>query len=37
MGMADRIVVMHEGRIAARFNRDTASAEAIVTAATGAA
>ena len=37
MGMADRIVVMHEGRIAARFDRDTASAEAIVTAATGAA
>ncbi|MEQ5777414.1 sugar ABC transporter ATP-binding protein [Thalassospira sp. NFXS8] len=37
MGMSDRIIVMHEGRIAARFDRDTASAEAIVTAATGAA
>ena len=36
MGMADRVIVMHEGRIAARFDRDDMTAEAIVTAATGA-
>ncbi|WP_417824002.1 sugar ABC transporter ATP-binding protein [Thalassospira lucentensis] len=36
MGMADRVIVMHEGRIAARFERDDMTAEAIVTAATGA-
>ena len=36
MGMSDRIIVMHEGRIAARFDRDEMTAEAIVTAATGA-
>lgn len=36
MGLADRIVVMHEGRIRRRFQRGEASAEAIVTAATGA-
>ncbi|MBO6770593.1 MULTISPECIES: sugar ABC transporter ATP-binding protein [unclassified Thalassospira] len=36
MGMSDRIIVMHEGRIAARFDRESMSAEAIVTAATGA-
>ncbi|WP_417815961.1 sugar ABC transporter ATP-binding protein [Thalassospira alkalitolerans] len=36
MGMADRVIVMHEGRIVARFDRDDMTAEAIVTAATGA-
>lgn len=36
MGMSDRIVVMCEGRIAARFDREAMSAEAIVTAAAGA-
>ncbi|MEZ5905370.1 MAG: sugar ABC transporter ATP-binding protein [Geminicoccaceae bacterium] len=36
MGLADRILVMHEGRIVARFARDAWSAEAIVAAATGA-
>ncbi len=35
MGMADRIMVMHEGRIVKSFARSEASAEAIVTAATG--
>jgi rhamnose transport system ATP-binding protein len=37
MGLADRIVVMHEGRIVARLDRANWSAEAIVAAATGAA
>ncbi len=37
MGLADRILVMHEGRIVARFTRGAWSAEAIVAAATGAA
>lgn len=36
MGMSDRIVVMHEGRIRQVFAREEATAEAIVTAATGA-
>jgi rhamnose transport system ATP-binding protein len=36
MGMADRIVVMHEGHIRRVFTREEATAEAIVTAATGA-
>jgi rhamnose transport system ATP-binding protein len=35
MGMADRIIVMHEGRKAAEFSRAEATPEAIVTAATG--
>jgi rhamnose transport system ATP-binding protein len=35
MGMADRILVMHEGRIVREFDRATMDAEAIVTAATG--
>ena len=35
LGMSDRIVVMCEGRIASRFDRADASAEAIVTAAAG--
>ena len=37
MGMADRILVMREGRIAARFERGRWSAEAIVRAASGLA
>ena len=36
MGLADRILVMHEGRVVARFARGAWSAEAIVAAATGA-
>jgi rhamnose transport system ATP-binding protein len=36
MGLADRILVMHEGRITAAFERGRWSAEAIVAAATGA-
>ena len=42
MGLSDRVIVMHEGRIAAQFVRDKISssgkwsAEAIVAAATGA-
>jgi rhamnose transport system ATP-binding protein len=35
MGMADRILVMHEGRIVREFDRATMDAAAIVTAATG--
>jgi len=35
LGMADRIVVLHEGRIAAEFGRDDASQERIMAAATG--
>jgi len=35
MGLADRVVVMHEGRIATTFGRGAWSAEAIVSAATG--
>jgi len=36
MGLADRILVMHEGRIVERFERHNWSAEKIVAAATGA-
>ena len=36
MGLSDRLIVMHEGRIVARFDRGDWSAEAIVAAATGA-
>lgn len=35
MGMADRIIVMHEGRIAGAFERTDASPEAIVSLASG--
>ncbi len=35
LGMSDRVIVMREGRIAARFNRSGLSAEALVRAATG--
>ncbi|HJS85306.1 MAG TPA: sugar ABC transporter ATP-binding protein, partial [Acetobacteraceae bacterium] len=35
IGMSDRIVVMHEGRIKQVFSRDEATPEAVVTAATG--
>jgi len=35
LGMADRIVVLHEGRVAAEFGRDNASQERIMAAATG--
>ena len=36
LGMADRVVVMHEGHIRRVFTREEATAEAIVTTATGA-
>ncbi len=36
MGLSDRLIVMHEGRIAGRFARGAWSAEAIVATATGA-
>jgi rhamnose transport system ATP-binding protein len=36
MGLADRVIVMHEGRIVTTFSRGAWSAEAIVSAATGA-
>src|SRR5438132_2498416 len=35
LGMADRVVVLHEGRIAAEFGRDEASQERNMAAATG--
>lgn len=35
LGMADRIIVMHEGLITATFNRDEADSEKIIRAATG--
>jgi rhamnose transport system ATP-binding protein len=35
LGMADRIIVMHEGRIAGTFGRQEASAEVIVSLASG--
>lgn len=36
LGMSDRIIVMYEGRVRRRFTRAEATAEAVVTAATGA-
>ena len=35
MGMADRVLVLHEGRVAAGFGRDELSQERIMAAATG--
>ena len=35
LGMSDRIIVMHRGRIAGRFDRDEASAEKVVNSASG--
>jgi rhamnose transport system ATP-binding protein len=35
LGMADRIVVLHEGRVAAQFARDDATQERVMAAATG--
>jgi rhamnose transport system ATP-binding protein len=35
IAMSDRVIVMHEGRIAAEFDRAGATPEAIITAATG--
>ncbi len=35
LGMADKIIVMHEGMITATFNRDEADSEKIIRAATG--
>ena len=36
LGMSDRILVMHEGRLAAEFNRQEATEEKILAAAMGA-
>jgi rhamnose transport system ATP-binding protein len=36
LGLADRVIVMHEGRVVAEFTRGAWSAEAIVSAAAGA-
>jgi len=35
IGVSDRIIVMHEGRITSRFHRDEATQDAIMLAATG--
>ena len=35
LGMADRVLVMHEGRLTADLPRDRATAEAVMHAATG--
>jgi rhamnose transport system ATP-binding protein len=35
LGMADRVLVMHEGRIARELNREEADEESVVRAATG--
>jgi rhamnose transport system ATP-binding protein len=37
MGMADRILVMREGRMVGEFDRKAATAEKIISVATGAA
>jgi inositol transport system ATP-binding protein len=37
LGMSDRVLVMHEGRISGEFSRDEVTQEKIMTAATGAA
>jgi ABC-type sugar transport system ATPase subunit len=35
LGLSDRIIVLHRGRIAAEFSRDDATAEKVMAAATG--
>ena len=35
LGMADRVLVMHEGRLAAELGRDEADEESVIRAATG--
>ena len=35
LGMADRVLVMHEGRLAAEIPRDDATEETVMAAATG--
>src|SRR5207247_2465207 len=35
LGLADRVVVLHEGRITGEFRREDATAEAVMAAATG--
>ena len=37
LGMADRILVMHEGRLVAEIGRDEATEESVMFAATGQA
>jgi len=36
LGMADRVLVMREGRLTATFDRDDATPETVINAATGA-
>jgi ABC-type sugar transport system ATPase subunit len=35
LGMSDRVLVMHEGRLTGEFSRDEVTQEKIMTAATG--
>jgi rhamnose transport system ATP-binding protein len=35
LGMADRVLVMHEGRLTAEIGRDDADEESVIRAATG--
>ena len=35
LGMADRVLVMHEGRLTAELSRDEADEESVIRAATG--
>jgi inositol transport system ATP-binding protein len=37
LGMSDRVLVMHEGRLTGEFSRDEVTQEKIMTAATGGA
>jgi D-xylose transport system ATP-binding protein len=37
LGLSDRVLVLHEGRLSGQFRRDEASAEAVMAAATGQA
>ena len=37
LGLSDRVLVLHEGRITGEFRRDEATAERVMAAATGAA
>ena len=37
LGLSDRIIVLHEGRVTGEFSRDEATPEKVMAAATGAA
>ena len=37
LGLSDRVLVLHEGRLSGQFRREDASAEAVMAAATGQA